>query len=574
MWQAWAFLAATLLITPSSADKYTPPVGRARNGSYHGIYNQHYGVESFLGVPFAQPPVADLRLRPPQSLNSSWRGVRGATEYGDACVGYGDDTELVSDGHVSEDCLTLNIIRPAGTADCSNLPVLVWIYGGGFYAGTSRDQRYNMTFIVEHSLRMGQPVMAVSINYRLSGYGFLYSDEIAKAGLANLGLRDQRMALHWIQENIAGFGGNPDKVTIWGESAGALSVGYQLRAFNGRDDKLFHHAMADSGAIMGLGLGAATTQDIVKKVYDNVTETLGCHASADQLKCLRAVPADKFKNAIGASLEIPSGGRLAYQPLVDGDFIAVSGIKQLKEGAFVKVPFIIGDNTDEGTTFSPFGINTEAELRSFLSELEFSEQDVSTLLGLYPVGSTDLILHNLEPWNSTIGAQWSRVSSIIGDLLFIAPRYFSTRAWVNISDAPLYNFRHDATPNGVPEVWSATHFMEAPFFLHSTDGVGYPDISAPFLGPNPFDNLPKAAVALADTMCAMLISFVHTGDPNTFSDASVKWPRFTAQEKKRILFTSNFTTHIETDSIRTRQHEFIVSKYEGFSYPWSQIHLG
>ncbi|RMJ18459.1 hypothetical protein CDV36_001887 [Fusarium kuroshium] len=517
MWQAWAFLAATLLITPSSADKYTPPVGRARNGSYHGVYNRHYGVESFLGVPFAQPPVADLRLRPPQSLNSSWHSVRDATEYGDACVGYGDDTELVADGHVSEDCLTLNIIRPAGTADCSNLPVLVWIYGGGFYAGTSRDQRYNMTFIVEHSLRMGKPIMAVSINYRLSGYGFLYSDKIAKAGLANLGLRDQRMALDWIQENIAGFGGNPDKVTIWGESAGALSVGYQLRAFNGRDDKLFHHAMADSGAIMGLGLGAATTQDIVKKVYDNVTETLGCHASADQLKCLRAVPADKFKDAIGASLTVPSGGRLAYQPLVDGDFIAASGIKQLKEGAFVKVPFIIGDNTDEGTTFSPFGINTEAELRSFLRELEFSEQDVSTLLELYPVGSMDLILHNLEPWNSTIGAQWSRVSSIIGDLLFIAPRYFSTRAWVNISDAPLYNFRHDATPNGVPEVWSATHFMEALFFFHSTDGVGYPDISAPFLGPNPFDNLPTAASALADTMCAMLVSFVHTGDPNTFS---------------------------------------------------------
>lgn len=129
MWQRLAFLVTTLLIAPSGADRYTPPLGRARNGSYHGIYNEHYGVETFLGIPFAQPPVANLRLRQPQSLNSSWHGVRNATAYGDSCVGYGDDTELVSDGHVSEDCLTLNIIRPAGTVDCSNLPVLVWIYG-------------------------------------------------------------------------------------------------------------------------------------------------------------------------------------------------------------------------------------------------------------------------------------------------------------------------------------------------------------------------------------------------------------------------------------------------------------
>lgn len=207
----------------------------------------------------------------------------------------------------------------------------------------------------------------------------------------------------------------------------------------------------------------------------------------------------------------------AYRPLVDGDIVAASGIKQMKEGAFVKVPFIVGDNTDEGTGFSPFGINTEAELRSFLRTYEFSQQDISTLLKLYPAGSTDLVLHNLEPWNATIGTQWSRVSSIVGDLMFIAPNYFSNRAWANVSDAPLYYYRHDATPNGVPDAWSATHFMETPFFFHNTEGTGFPGTAPPWLGPNPFDNLPQAAFALTDTMCAMLVSFVHTGNPNTFS---------------------------------------------------------
>lgn len=129
MLQNVTFLLVALLNLRAAAVALTHPVGRARNGSYYGIYNKYYGVESFLGIPFAQPPLADLRLQLPQSLNTTWHGLHNATEYSDACVGYGDDTDAVADGRVSEDCLTLNIIRPAGTAACSNLPVLVWIYG-------------------------------------------------------------------------------------------------------------------------------------------------------------------------------------------------------------------------------------------------------------------------------------------------------------------------------------------------------------------------------------------------------------------------------------------------------------
>lgn len=127
----------------------------------------------------------------------------------------------------SEDCLYLNVVRPAGFEQ-KQLPVGFWIHGGGFVNGGGGDQRYNLSFIVEQSVKIGKPIIGVSVNYRLSAWGFLHSNEVVGEGITNLGLRDQRIALHWVQENIAAFGGDPRKVTIFGESAGAASVGFQV----------------------------------------------------------------------------------------------------------------------------------------------------------------------------------------------------------------------------------------------------------------------------------------------------------------------------------------------------------
>ena len=134
---------------------------------------------------------------------------------------------------VSEDCLTLNIVRPRGVEEDSNLPVAVCIHGGGFYEGGNSDPRYNLSFIVQQSIRMQKPMIGVSINCRPAEWGFLFSQQILSAGVANLGLKDQRLALHWIQENIGAFGGDSRKVTIWGESAGAFSVAMHLVAYGG-----------------------------------------------------------------------------------------------------------------------------------------------------------------------------------------------------------------------------------------------------------------------------------------------------------------------------------------------------
>lgn len=152
-------------------------------------------------------------------------------------------------GDISEDCLTLNVIRPTGNH--TNLPVLVWIFGGGLYAGSTYDPQYNLSGIVKVSQDMGQPIIAVDLNYRLGMWGFLQTPGLVAEGSSNAGLMDQRLALHWIQENIASFGGDPSRVVVWGESAGAQSIGYHLLGYDGRNDGLFRGAIMESGGPKG-----------------------------------------------------------------------------------------------------------------------------------------------------------------------------------------------------------------------------------------------------------------------------------------------------------------------------------
>ena len=177
------------------------PKLHTRNGTYTGVYSATYNQDYFLGVSYAQPPVEDLRWRLPQSLNKSFSGLKDATQYGPNCIGLGWDSWGYT---LSEDCLYLNIIRPHLPEGSSNdlLPIAVWLHGGGFYMGGSADKRFNMSFIVENSQKARTPFIAISLNYRLNGWGFLYSNEVRGEGATNLGLRDQRLALHWVSRIV------------------------------------------------------------------------------------------------------------------------------------------------------------------------------------------------------------------------------------------------------------------------------------------------------------------------------------------------------------------------------------
>lgn len=196
--------------------------------------------------------------------------------------------------------------------------------------GGTRDKRYNLSFIVDNSVTIGKPIIGVSIAYRLSAFGFLQSQEVSGSGNTNMGLRDQRLALHWLQENIAAFGGDPLKVTIWGESAGAASVGWHITAYNGRDDHLFRAGIMESGN--PVTYTSYRTDNEYQPLYNSVVKAAGCHNAIDNLECLRHVPFAKLNHILNTT------DATKWQPIVDGDFIARWGSIQLAEGAFVKVP--------------------------------------------------------------------------------------------------------------------------------------------------------------------------------------------------------------------------------------------
>jgi carboxylesterase type B len=318
-------------------------VVKTRQGEVRGSVAD--GVNSFKGIPYAAPPCGSNRLRPPQPVRS-WRGVRDALTYGPKApqLPYPPPVdvllpELAAPG---EDCLNLNIwSRELGSA---GQPVMVWIPGGMFEFGTGASLWYDGS----HFARDG--VVCVTINYRVGAEGFLYLGD----GNANLGLLDQLAALAWVQENIAGFGGDPGNVTIFGESAGALSVGTLLSM--PRAEGLFRRAIAQSGAAHHVSSAASA-----RRVGRCLAEKLGVAATRE---AIAAVPLDRLLEAQAALradlLAHPDPRRwgpevaatmLPWQPVVDGDVVPARPIDRIVAGAGADIDVLVGTNTDEHRLF-------------------------------------------------------------------------------------------------------------------------------------------------------------------------------------------------------------------------------
>jgi para-nitrobenzyl esterase len=305
------------------------PRAKTANGIVEGITSS--GISIFRGIPFAQPPVGDLRWKAPRPVKN-WEGVRKAWQFGARAMQMNVFGDMVfrSDG-VSEDCLYLNVWTPAKMEN-AKLPVLVYFYGGGFVAGDGSEPRYDG----ESMARKG--IVVLTVNYRLGVFGFFAHPELSKEtsyhGSGNYGLMDQWAALKWVQQNIAAFGGDPKRVTIAGESAGSLSVSAQMASPLSKN--LVAGAIGESGAIINPTLAPVALVDAEEKGV-KFAASLGASSLAD----LRAMPAQKILEA-GSKLGIS-----AFAATVDGYFFPKLPVDIYISGQQAHVPLLLGWNSEE-----------------------------------------------------------------------------------------------------------------------------------------------------------------------------------------------------------------------------------
>ncbi|KAI0075535.1 alpha/beta-hydrolase [Panus rudis PR-1116 ss-1] len=427
------FAADVLHASPTSSP---PPTVTLDKGSFEGTTDAV--VDKFLGIPCAKPPIGNLRFRLPVP-NDPYTGTHSATNFGPAChqlalksqlpwallppetIQYLTQPALGAPNSTSEDCLSVNVVTPAGTKPGANLPVAVWIYGGGFETGAS--SLYDGGVIVSRSIALREPIIYVSLNYRLSAFGFLASQEVKDAGLGNAGLYDQRQALRWVQKYISAFGGDPKKVTIWGESAGAISVSLQMLTNGGNNEGLFRAAFMESGFPIPQG-------DITngQPYYDALVAETACSNASDTLECLRGAPYDTFAAAVDKSPDIFAYQSIdeAWVPRVDGKFLTDNPQKLVLKGSVARVPFVAGDCDDEGTLFalSSTNVTTESQVRDYITTYFVrgaASSDVDALLSLYPADVTQGSPFDTGNANA-ISPQFKRISAFLGDLTFQAPR--------------------------------------------------------------------------------------------------------------------------------------------------------
>lgn len=355
-WTCLVLLSLSLQsLTKEQFDRNEEIVVRTRSGKVAGKSKRTETgreVVSYLGIPFATPPVGDLRFKLPQEVKP-WNETFQADKVAVACYQGIDETFKGFEGvemwnpntPISEDCLQLNMWVPKGAI---NVAVLVWIHGGGFYSGSSSLDVYNGEILAAEG-----DVIVVNINYRLGPFGFLYLDDDLEAAPGNLGLADQQFGMQWVKRNIDAFGGDSNKITIFGESAGAAAVSSHLFAENSWD--FYRYAIFQSGSM--IEPWANIKPDLAKNNTRKLAEILNCWRSSprDTVSCLRNVPASILQEKSVIQSEGDNFFDLSFVPIRrDIHFFRGNVVEKLKSGDFKKSPILLGSTADESTYFLPY----------------------------------------------------------------------------------------------------------------------------------------------------------------------------------------------------------------------------
>ncbi|KAJ6784653.1 hypothetical protein PWT90_03216 [Aphanocladium album] len=477
------------------------------------------GVDEFLGVRYAKPPIGNRRFRAPEDPSSEFE-VQDATKYRANCLGVAESTgEPEQPGPMAaEDCLFVNIFKPSNATEKSKLPVWVWITGGGF----ANDAWYNFneTRLVKES---ASDIVFVEFTYRVGALGFLASEQVRQDGDLNVGLLDQRKLLHWVQSYIHKFGGDPSRVVIHGASAGAISVAYHLTAYEARqDNELFAGVMVQDS----FWPPQRTVAEMESQYVQLLTKT-----NCPTLDCLRSVDIARFQNA-SQSLPFPDGDKdkpvpplFYWLPVIDGSLVPDRFYNLFEKGSFIRVPALIGDDTNEGSQYAP-NATSASEMSSFMKNNypNLSSQQLKEVNDMYP--KMDALPKH--------AAYFPSVSAAYGDMCFTCPGNEITSALARY---------HNAS-----QVWNYRYNVMDPETVARGLGVHHDQEWWTIFGPERYveeepksDNTTNAAEV--PIVRHYWISFVRALDPNTHRVRQApEWqPWGTGEGGQRIRLETNNT---------------------------------
>jgi para-nitrobenzyl esterase len=488
-------LTAIALAVSVTAFTGPPPVVETGDGAVRGAVID--GMTSFKGIPYAAPPVGDLRWSEPRPA-VKWNEPRDATRFGNACIQRPGLSAMNGGdpGPLSEDCLTLNVWTQ--TADASaRRPVIVWIHGGAFMFGGTALQMYDGTNLA------GQGVVFVSMNYRLGALGFFAHPALAKAGpgaAANFGLLDQIAALRWVKANIANFGGDPGNVTIMGQSAGAMSVLALMVSPLSRG--LFHKAFSQSAYIE-----PEASFETAEAVAVAAATAVGLNGADATLTELRAVPADRFGAVRGKAVLGPVA--------IAGDEVLPRTVETVFEaGEEAPVPLVIGSTSDDASILLAFGIDP----------VQFAKS----------LGAAGIILDTLYPGEEGDAMLGRRA---LRDMVFtLNARRLAVRH-SRLAPAWRYYFAYSANKDRKDDADGVPHGSDIPFFLDALAAYGTAK------------DYTDADRAMAKEASGYVVAFARTGNPAAAGDPD--WPGDAAAHDSAMEFIEP-SPALRRDFMKTR----------------------
>jgi para-nitrobenzyl esterase len=488
-------LAAASANTGSSATVLSFDVTLIQ-GALSGSPRDASGVLAFKGIPYAAPPVGPLRWRAPQPP-LPWTGVRNATDFGPRCMALPGRGLAKLDGSVSEDCLFVNIWTGAGSSD-EMRPVMVWIHGGAFQFGAGAEPNTDGAHLA------AKGVVLVSLNYRLGVFGFLAHPDLDKEGApsGNFGLQDQIAALRWIRSNIARFGGDPNNVTIFGESAGAMSVGLLMTSPVAKG--LFERAIGESGAFWDSGQGSIRTHAEALERGRELADRLG----GGSLARLRAIPAEEIAAKSTWTLALDPVTQ-AFSPSIDGFVLPEAPAQAFAKGRQAEIPLLAGWNGAEGVLFMGWSLphRTASEFYA-AAATKFGGAQSEAFSKIYPAGNDAHLSASAE--------------TLTGDLVIREQvwEWLQLHARTGRSRVFAYQFDRRSPYAPVP-----IHTAEIDFVF----GTLSPQrLATPGAEPDAGDR------ELSDQMMGYWINFARSGDPN--GPGLPKWRAYDADQPETMIF--------------------------------------